>query len=152
MNTRREFIVRCSALAAVAAVAPTSAFWGSFRFGLPAVSVDQLSFSELAAQVNTRFRVYATPTRVVELELVEASLDPKHPQQGRRLPPDADFEKFSLIFCGLRSEMLKQEALTFKHDQLGQFELLVLPIFTRSPDKIEYQAVFNRPQVQNLHV
>ena len=129
-----------------------SALWGSFRFGLPAVSIDRLSFSELTAQVNTRFRVYATPTRVVELELVEASLDPKRPQHGQRPPPDADYEKFSLIFCGLRSELLEEKALTFEHEQLGQFKLLVLPIFTRIPDKIEYQAVFNRPQVQNQHV
>ena len=139
-------------MAAAAAVAPMSALWGSFRFGLPAISIDHLSFSELAAQVKTRFRVYATPTRVVELELVAASLDPKRPQHGRRPPLDAEFEKFSLIFCGRRSEMLEQKALTFEHDQLGQFELLVLPIFTRNPDKIEYQAVFNRPQVQNQHV
>jgi hypothetical protein len=139
-------------LAAAAAVAPMGALWGSFRLGLPAVSIDQLSFPELAAQVNTRFRVYAPHGRVVELELVEASLDPKRPQHGRRPPLDADYEKFSLIFCGLRREMLEQKALTFEHEQLGQFELLVLPIFTRNPDKIEYQAVFNRPQVQNQHV
>jgi hypothetical protein len=96
-----------------------------------------------------RFQVFATPARVVELELMEASLDPKRPQHGRRPPLDADYEKFSLIFCGRRSEMLEQKTLTFEHDQLGRFELLVLPIFTRHPDKIKYQAVFNRPPVQN---
>ncbi len=123
-----------------------SALGGIFRFGLPAVSVDQLSFPELAAQVNTRFRVYATPTRVVELELVEASLDPKRPQHGRRPPLDADYERFSLIFRGQRSEMLEQKAVTFEHDRIGRFELLVLPILTRKPDKMNYQAVFNRPK------
>jgi hypothetical protein len=136
-------------LAAAAAVAPTSAFGISFRLGLPAVSLDQLSFSELAAQVNTRFRVYATPARVLELELVEASLDPKRPQRGGRPPLDADYEKFSLIFCGLRGEFLDQKILKFEHDQIGRFELLVLPIFTRKPDKMDYQAVFNRPKRSN---
>lgn len=152
MSTRREFIVRCSALAVTVAVAPVGALGGSFRFGLPDTSVDRMSFPELAAQVNTRFRVCATPTRVVELELVEASLDPQRPQHGRRPPLDAEFEKFSLIFSGRRSELLEQKAMPFEHDQLGRFELLVLPIFTRNPDKIKYQAVFNRPQVRSLHV
>ena len=123
-----------------------SALGGTFKYGLPIVSIDQLSFSELAAQVNTRFRVYATPTRVVELELVEATLDPKRPQHGRCPPLDADYERFSLIFRGQRSEMLEQKAVTFEHDQLGRFELLVLPILTRKPDKMNYQAVFNRPK------
>ncbi len=125
---------------------------GTFNFGLPAASIDRMSFPELAAQVNSKFRVYATPARVVELELVEASLDPKRPQHGRRPPLDAEFEKFSLFFSGRRSELLEQKALTFEHGQLGRFELLVLPIFTRNPDRIKYQAVFNRPQVQNQHV
>jgi hypothetical protein len=146
MSSRREFILSCSALAAVAAVAPLGALEGLFNFGLPVASIDQLSFAELAAQVNTRFRVYATPARVVELELVEASLDPGRPQHGRRTPPDADCEKFSLFFTGPRNELLDQKILKFEHDRLGRFELLVLPIFTRKPDRMNYQAVFNRPR------
>jgi len=145
MSNRRQFILRCTALTAGMVVAPLGAIGGSFNFGLPVVSIDQLSFSELAAQVNTRFRVYDTPARVVELELVEASLDPRRPQHGRRPPPDADCEKFSLLFSGPRHELLEQKILRFEHDRLGRFELLVLPVFTRKPDRMNYQAVFNRP-------
>jgi hypothetical protein len=148
MSTRREFIARSSTLAAALAVAPIGAVSRTFHFGPRQVSTAQLSFSELAAQVNTRFRVYATPSRVLELVLVEASLDPQRPQLGRRPPLDADYEKFSLIFSGPPSELLGQKILPFEHDQLGRFELLALPIFARKPDKQYYQAVFNRPRKQ----
>ena len=148
MSTRREFIVRCSTLAAAVAAAPVGVFGGSFNLGRPFVSTGKLSFAELAAQVNTKFRVYATSTRVVELELVKASLDPKRPPHGRRPPLDADYEKFSLIFSGLRRELLDQKILQFEHDQLGRFELAALPVFTRNPDKMNYEAVFNRPRTR----
>ena len=109
-------------------------------------AVDQISFPEFSSQVRTRFGVHAGPGRVVELELMEARLDPELPQQGRRPALDADYEKFSLIFSGPRRELLEEKCLRFEHDQLGSFELVVLPIFTRKPDRMNYQAVFNRPR------
>ncbi len=150
MSTRREFIARSSTLAAALAVLPMGALARAFGLGPRAVSTSQVSFSEFAGQVNTTFRVYATPTRVVELKLVEASLDPQRPQSGRRPPLDADYEKFSLIFSGPRSELLEQRILPFEHDQLGRFDMVALPIFTRKPDQQNYQAVFNRPRKQGL--
>lgn len=146
MSSRREFLATFSALTAVVLVDPLRTLGQVLNFGPRSSSIDQITFSELASQVNTRFRVQAAPGRVVKLELMEASLDPKLPQYGRRPAPDADHEKFSLIFSGPRSELLAEKFLMFEHDQLGCFELVVLPVFTRKPDRMNYQAVFNRPR------
>jgi hypothetical protein len=146
MSSRREFLAKCSGLTAGVMMGPMRALGQPFDFLPRSSSVDQISFSELACQVNTKFRVHAATGKVVELELMQASLDPKLPQQGKKPAPDADYEKFSLIFSGPRRELLEEKALKFEHDQLGCFELLVLPVFTRKPDKVNYQAVFNRPR------
>ena len=91
------------------------------------------------------FHVHSAPGRVVELKLVEAALDRPRPQHGRRPPPDAYNEKFSLIFSGPRAELLPQDVFTLEHPRLGRMDLFLVPIFTRNPQKMDYEVIFNRP-------
>ena len=146
MKSRRDFLARFLALTAGVMAGTIRTLGQPLNFSPRSSSVDQISFSEFSSQVRTGFRVHAGPGRVVELQLMEACLDPKMPQLGRRPALDADYEKFSLIFSGPRRELLEEKCLRFEHDQLGSFELVVLPIFTRKPDRMNYQAVFNRPR------
>ena len=148
MSSRRAFLAGFSTAAAVVLASPVRALGRSFDSGRRASSLDELTFSDLAGQVRTRFRVHAGRGRAVELELMRATLDPKRPQHGSQPAPDADNERFSLFFCGRRDECLDGKPLKFEHDQLGSFELVVLPIFSGNTDQINYQAVFNRPRKQ----
>jgi len=132
-------------LTAAVVAAPVGVWGRSFTTEAPA-SVGHPSFSDLADQIHTKFRVYLPTKGVVELELVKASLDPQRPQHGQQPAPDADYEKFSLIFTGRRDELLEQRILTFEHDRIGRFDLLALPIFALQADQVSYEAVFNRPR------
>ena len=63
---------------------------------------------------------------------------------GKRPPPDAGNEKFSLVFSGSRAELLPQDTYAFDHQTLGRFDVFIVPVNTRNPAKIDYQAVVNR--------
>ncbi len=147
--TRRHFLYDCSAAMAVLVACPvgglartanTGNTTGKFR------CLTQISYSQLAAQINTPFRVYAPSGRVVELTLLKAPLAPASPLvPGRRLPADAANEKFSLIFGGWRDESLQDAIHSFEHDQLGEFDMYIGQIGPRDQERIRYQSVFNRP-------
>jgi hypothetical protein len=143
--TRRQFLYDCSAAMAVVAACPVSGLarmvnTGKFR------SLTQISYSQLAAQINTPFRVYAPFGRVVELTLLKALLAAPSPiVPGRHLPGDAGNEKFSLIFSGPTDELLPAAIHSFEHDQLGRFDMYIGQVGTRDRERVRYQCVFNRP-------
>jgi hypothetical protein len=110
-------------------------------------SLQEISCSALALQLNTPFLIQAVSGRTISATLTEVKVRQEKPlKPGRRPPPDAANEKFSLIFSGARHELLEQNTYLCEHQALGRFELFVVPIFTRNPDKIDYQAVVNRPR------
>ena len=109
-------------------------------------SLAQMSYAVLAAQVNTLFRVRLAPGRVVELKLLKARLAPPTPiTLGRRLPGDAGYEKFSLIFNGPRDALLASAIHRFEHTQLGRFDMFIGQIGRPEADGVHYEAGFNRP-------
>lgn len=65
---------------------------------------------------------------------------------GRRPPPDAANERFSLIFSGSKDELLEQNTYPCEHQALGRFDIFIVPIFRRNPAKMDYEAVVNRPR------
>jgi hypothetical protein len=151
--TRRQFLYDCSAAMAVLAACPVS---GLARTANPVNSpgnnpgtfrcLTQISYSQLAAQINTPFRVFAPSGRVVELTLLKAPLAPPSPiVPGRRLPGDFGNENFSLIFSGSRHELLPEAIHRFEHDQLGGFDMYLGQIGARNSEQVRYQSVFNRP-------
>jgi hypothetical protein len=146
MSTRRKFLFDCSAALAAVSLTPLDVLAKPREFEMKERSLDELSFSTFVAQLKTRFRVYAAPTRVVELELAEATVQKEYPQQSSQPAPDADNEKFSLLFRGQRNEPLEQKMFKFEHDKIGRFDLFIVHILSRDTRYFYYEAVFNRPR------
>jgi hypothetical protein len=147
--TRRKFLLDCSSLMAAALAAPTGVMAESAACFWKSRSLQDITCSDLAGQLNTPFRLQAAPGRTVTVTLAEVKLHPARPlKPGRRPPPDADHERFSAVFSGARSELLAQNIYPFEHRTLGRFELFIVPINTRNPAKIDYEAVVNRPRIR----
>ncbi len=94
-------------------------------------------FSEL---VRTRFCVRISPTDVIELELAQVTPGGTFGRGGANVP---QFESFSLIFDGAQNRPLRQGSYPFEHEQVGRFDLFIVPI-AQEQGVIQYQAVFNR--------
>jgi hypothetical protein len=92
-----------------------------------------LTHEEFAKNANTKFHVKLDENTRVELELTEISELKLHPHQ----------EEFAVVFRGPLDMYLGQGVGSFTHDQMGQFELFVVPI-RQDEQGIYYQAVFNR--------
>ncbi len=111
----------------------------------PRKSLEDLNCAAFAAQQNTIFRICAAPNRVVTVKLDEVRVAQEPPPRPGKPPlPDAGNEKFSLIFSGTRGDLLEQETYVFEHEILGRMSFFIVPVFTRNPEKIDYEAVINR--------
>ncbi|MDB6053817.1 MAG: hypothetical protein JWN25_1340 [Verrucomicrobiales bacterium] len=111
-------------------------------------SLEKMSYSLLASQVDTPFLVLLSPHNVVELTLLKAPLAPRSPSAlGRRPPGDACHEKFSLIFDGPKDSLLASAIHHFEHRHLGRFEMSISQIGAREDLRVRYEAVFNRPAI-----
>ena len=104
------------------------------------VPLDQLSFVTFANLVNTRFRVEVASATTVELELIAAESTGDADRDRSTVPR---YENFSLLFAGPTAQALPQRTYLFEHDQLGAFDLFIVPIAAEK-GTIRYQAVFNR--------
>lgn len=92
-----------------------------------------LTHQAFAQNIDTKFHVGVDENRRVELELTEVS----------ELNESAGQEQFAVVFRGPADVFLGQAMRSFEHDQMGQFELLIVPI--RQDERgYYYEAVFNR--------
>lgn len=92
-----------------------------------------LTHEEFAQHANTKFQVQMDQDASVELELIEISEVKLYPHQ----------EEFSIVFRGPLNVFLGQGVIPIAHEQMGQFELFIVPI--RHDDRgFYYEAVFNR--------
>ena len=91
-----------------------------------------LTHEEFSKHVNSKFQVENEENIPVELELIEISELKLHPGQT----------EFSLEFRSPLNMFLNQGVYNFKHDQMGQFELFIVPI-KQDAQGFYYQAVFN---------
>jgi len=91
-----------------------------------------------ARHANSKFHAQIDELTSVELELTEVSDVNLHPQQ----------EEFVIVFRGPSDKFLGQGVLSFSHDQMGQFELFLVPI-KQDEQGFYYEAVFNRLREQN---
>ena len=92
-----------------------------------------LTHEEFTQHANTKFQVQLAENTGVDLELTEISELKRHPQQ----------EEFSIEFRGPLNAFLGQGVRSFVHDQMGQFELFIVPI-RQDEQGFYYEAVFNR--------
>ena len=95
--------------------------------------IDELTCDLFAQQLNTQFRVELQDRSLVTLDLVEAS----------QIGSTSGFESFSIVFRGPPGAFLRQATHRFCHDELGAFELFIVPI-RQDAIGFYYEAVFNR--------
>jgi hypothetical protein len=103
---------------------------------------DQLKLETFSPWLNSKFRVVLDSATLIEVELVQADAltYPSQPQSMAKGPVQ---DSFSLVFHGPDNRFLPQRVYPFEHDQIGRFELFIVPI-GQKPGFIQYQAIFNR--------
>jgi hypothetical protein len=92
-----------------------------------------LTHEEFTKNANTEFQVQVDENTNVPLELTAVSELKVYPQQ----------EEFTVVFRGPSDMYLDQGVRYFSHDQMGQFELFIVPI-RQDAQGFYYEAVFNR--------
>jgi Domain of unknown function (DUF6916) len=92
-----------------------------------------LTHPEFVQNIETKFHVQVEDNRHVELKLTEVSELQEWPGQ----------EQFAVVFLGPGDLFLGQALRSFEHDQMGRFELLIVPI-RQDEQGYYYEAVFNR--------
>ena len=92
-----------------------------------------LTHENFAAQLNTNFRVQVGEANAVDLILSEVSELKTSPSQ----------EQFSIVFRGPLEVFLGQGGRQFEHDEMGRFDLFIVPI-NKNDNGFYYEAVFNR--------
>ena len=93
--------------------------------------LEDFTLTTFAERLGETFRV---DDGALELELIEATA-------GIASRPDAARTPFSIVFRGPLEPVLPQQIYRFEHDELGTFDLFIVPI---GPDDsgMQYQAVF----------
>lgn len=96
-----------------------------------------LTHEEFSKAKNTKFQVEFDENTRVELELIAVSEIKLYPQQ----------EEFWIEFRGPLEKFLAQGGHNFSHEQMGQFELFIVPI-KQDEQGFYYEAIFNRLRQQ----
>lgn len=92
-----------------------------------------LTHEAFTQHANTKFQIPVEEDTPVELELTDVSEIKLYPKQ----------EEFSIVFRGPLDMFLGQGVRSFTHEQMGEFELFIVPI-RQDAQGIYYEAVFNR--------
>lgn len=92
-----------------------------------------LTHETFTQHANTKFQVVLDENTTVDLDLVDVSELKLHPRQ----------EEFSVEFRGPLNVFLGQGVYSFAHENMGQFELFIVPV-RQEADGYYYEAVFNR--------
>jgi hypothetical protein len=92
-----------------------------------------LTHDEFSKHANTTFQVQVDENTNVELNLVSITELKLYPRQ----------EEFTLEFRGPLNTFLGQGIRNFTHDQMGQFELFIVPV-KQDEQGFYYEVVFNR--------
>ena len=99
---------------------------------------DPLQHEVFTAQLNTIFRFQLAPDKEIETELVEVSDLKMYGAQ----------QQFSVTFRGPNEVFLDQGMRHCTHDQMGEFDLFLVPI-SKDPQGFNYEAIFNRLPLQD---
>lgn len=94
---------------------------------------EHLTHDVFARNLKSKFRVVIDDTRSVEAELTEVS---------DLLVSDRQ-ERFSVLFRMPREPHLGQGLWRFDHDEIGPFELFIVPV-GQNEQGTTYEAIFNR--------
>jgi hypothetical protein len=92
-----------------------------------------LTHQEFSRHLNTKFGIRLSEAQAIEAELTEVSEHMISPRQ----------ERFSIVFRTANEVLLGQGMNRFEHDQMGPFDLFIVPI-QRDETGTYYESVFNR--------
>ena|SRR5436189_1970691 len=92
-----------------------------------------LTHEIFAKHANSKFQALLDEQTSVELELTDVSDLKLYPHQ----------EEFAIVFRGPLDKYLGQGLCSFSHDQMGRFEIFLVPI-KQDAQGLYYEAVFNR--------
>jgi hypothetical protein len=92
-----------------------------------------LTHALFSEHVNTTFRVILDDSNSIEVKMIELSELLLSPHQ----------ERFSVLFKGPKEPFLAQGTRHFVHDQMGDFDLFIVPIGA-DDGSVTYEATFNR--------
>lgn len=95
--------------------------------------VDKLEKAMFSENLNTKFHIYPEGAEALEAELIDLTEVNISPRQ----------EQFSILFRGPLNIFLQQGIYKMEHDQIGKFDLFLVPI-RQDQDGYYYEAVFNR--------
>ena len=95
--------------------------------------LEKLTRDTFARYVNTQFRVQNSAANAVSVELVQVAETGSSPS----------YESFSIEFRGPSDAFLPQGMYPIDHDELGAFDLFLVPI-RKEKDGLYYEACFNR--------
>lgn len=98
---------------------------------------DSLTHETFAKHLGTKFEVQVGSDKIIELELTDVS----------KLELSERQEQFAIVFRGPNELFLGQGIQRMKHEQLGQFEIFIVPI-SQDDRGYRYEAVFNRIRQQ----
>jgi hypothetical protein len=97
-----------------------------------------LSKNAFESNLNSRFQIRAEGAQSFELRLAKVA-DLKRHTSGKVA---AKKEGFSLLFEGAKG--IPQANYNFQHSQMGEFDLLLVPIESRKKRGHSYEVVINR--------
>ena len=89
--------------------------------------------SMFSESLNSKFLIDREDGESIALDLVELRDGFSDPRS----------ESYSLLFRGPGTFVLPQQIVKLKHDQLGEFELFLVPV-GRDANGVYYEVVFNR--------
>lgn len=92
-----------------------------------------LEHGEFIRHLNTKFRIHLNEAETIEAELTNVSALIVSDRQ----------ERFSITFRTSNETLLEQGMRQFEHDQMGRFDLFIVPI-EQSDEGTYYEAIFNR--------
>jgi hypothetical protein len=101
------------------------------------IPLEHLNLETWTKLVDAHFRVHAGGSSPVLVKLAQVVSGPVRSRGDQRT------ESFSVLFLGPTDRILPQQIYRFEQDQLGSFELFLVPVGRRA-DALEYEAVFNR--------
>jgi hypothetical protein len=146
---RRKFL-QVGGIALLAAGAPLSAlaakasmFDGAKNSSTPVTgsmgSLNRMNKAAFAAHLNTVFLIRHSDAGEIPVRLVE--LRDTVPGSHRKLAARLGKECFSLSFRG-PVQSLKQNTYRFRHNELGEFDMFIVPVKSGKHGDI-YEAIFN---------
>ena len=135
-SSRREFLKRGTFMALAAGV-PLTLTEKAFGMRTSTSTATGLSLASFKSQLGSNFLINHEASKVnVKLVDVTSFASRKQTSLGK--------EGFSLLFRGPQESTLKQDTYVIKHEELGMFSFLIVPVGTKDKRAPHYEAVINR--------